>query len=179
MTTEHEQSQQGSEAPLLTSPLPGQIHWTAKVSFGCGLFLVALSAFGAVLNESTPMGRSFWDSVSRMYLGPVFSAVILTGILYALIGWIFGLVAFVIARRPAWSKGFALACVGLAISVIFCVVLVVTIIGFFVGLSARFGRPTLFPSPDVLKRPFTLFKGAPVRSYSWAAGRGRVNERRS
>ena len=80
----------------------------------------------AVFNESKPMGRDFWFSVSRMHLGPVFSAVILADILYALTGWIFGLVALVIARRLAWRKGFALAWVGLAIPVIFCVVLLVT-----------------------------------------------------
>ena len=114
MTATHEKTQEGILA---------QIHWTAAASFSGGLFLVALSTFGAAVNESTPMGRDFWDSVSRMHLGLVFSAVILAGIVYALTGWIFGLVALGIARRPAWRKGFALATVGLGLAVFFCVAL--------------------------------------------------------
>lgn len=114
MTAAHERIQEGTRA---------RIHWTAGASFGCGLFLVALSAFGAVFNDSTPMGRDFWDNVSRMRLGPVFFAVILAGIVYALTGWVFGLVALGIARRTAWRKGFALATVGLSLAVLFCVAL--------------------------------------------------------
>jgi len=116
MTAAHERTQEDTLA---------RIHWTAVASFGCGLFLVALSAFGSVVNESTPMGRDFWDSVSRMHLGPVFSAVILAGVVYALTGWIFGLVALGIARRPAWRKGFALATEGLGLAALFCVALLI------------------------------------------------------
>lgn len=114
--------ERGQEGPL------ARIHWTAGVSFGCGLFLVALSALGAVLNESTPVGRDFWDSVARMHLVPVLAAVIVAGIVYTLTGWIFGLVALGIARRPAWRKGFALATVGLSLAVLFCVALLILVL---------------------------------------------------
>lgn len=125
------------EAPETSIPTPAhlsRIHWTAVVSFVFGLFFV-VCAVAAVFFAETPVGRSIWDDViattnTLWEFAPVLYTVSLVGVLYALAGWIFGLVACYIAQRPAWRKGFRLAHVGLGFAVLLFAALVVLIISY-------------------------------------------------
>ncbi|MBV9259570.1 MAG: hypothetical protein JO215_16260 [Ktedonobacteraceae bacterium] len=130
MTFSQEEHQEVPVTSMLTSPLQGRIHWTAVVSFGFGLFFV-LFGITVVVFSATDVGRSIWNwiaTTSTLWkFAPVLYTVILAGVLYALAGWIFGLIAFSVARRPAWRKGLALATVGLGFAVLLGVGLVVLI----------------------------------------------------
>src|SRR5258708_11606320 len=95
MTFSHEEHQEIPGTSMPTSPLPGRIHWTAVVSFGLGLFFVVWSA-AVVFFSETFVGNSIWHEISTtgalFPFAPVLYTVILAGVLYALVGWIFGLV---------------------------------------------------------------------------------------
>ena len=141
MASSREENQEDSVAPILTEPLRVRIHWTAVVSFVLGLFFVLFGAIAGILSV-TDVGRGLWNwivSTSILEkLAPVLYAVAVGSVLYALAGWIFGLVAFGVARRPAWRKGFALATLGLSFAVVLCVVLVgIIVVDFLAVLRKR------------------------------------------
>lgn len=129
----HEEHQQVSRTSMPISPLLGRIHWTSVVSFVLGLFFVVCYAV-VVFCSVTPVGNSIWHEIATTStlwkLASVLYTVILAGVLYALAGWIFGLIAFRVARRPVWRKGLALAAVGLGFAVLLCVALLVPALSF-------------------------------------------------
>jgi hypothetical protein len=133
MTSSHEERQEIAGTSMLTSPLPGRIHWTAVVSFVLGFFFVVCGA-AVVFFSETPVGNSIWYEIATTNalfpFAPVLYTVLLAGVLYALVGWIFGLVAISVARRPAWRKGLTLACVGLGFAVLLFVALMFLIISY-------------------------------------------------
>lgn len=133
MTFSHEEYQEVPRTFTLPSPPPGRIHWTATVSFVLGLFFVVCGA-AVVFFSETPVGHSTWHEIATSNtlerFAPALYTVILAGVVYALAGWIFGLVAFYVARRPAWRKGLALASLGLSFTVLLFVALVVPVLLF-------------------------------------------------
>lgn len=134
MTFSHEEPLEAPDTSILIPAHLSRIHWTAVASFVLGLFFM-VCAVAAVFFSETLVGRSIWNdeiaTTNALWkFAPVLYTVILAGVLYALTGWIFGLVAFNVARRPAWRKGFTLANVGLGFAVLLCVALVVLILSY-------------------------------------------------
>lgn len=86
-----------------------RIHWTAIMSFVFGLLEVALICF-FILIGTTDLESSFWVHwLFKSFGDSIFLAMFIGGAIYALAGWIFGLIAFKLAQKPAWRKGLILA----------------------------------------------------------------------
>jgi hypothetical protein len=131
-----ERHQSTERASLVHSPSQSniQMHWTAAVSVALGLLDVILVGC-LVLFNTTEVGLSAWWHVTPTLWSewePIISAVFIGGAVYSLVGWIFGLIAFHVAWKPAWRRGFALAAWGLGFHLVSFVVVVGS---FFVLLS--------------------------------------------
>ncbi len=133
MTFSHEDSQEASGTSMLIPVHLSRIHWTSVVSFVLGLFFIVCGAV-VVFCSVTRVGNAIWREIATTNwlekFTPVLYTVLLAGALYALVGWVFGLVAFLVARRPAWRKGLALATVGLGLAVLLGVALLVPVLSY-------------------------------------------------
>ena len=93
------------------------LHWTAILSVVLGLLDLLLIGCdwiffsGIFIHESVvavALPNAFWDE-----WGSTIDTALAAGGVYALVGWILGLIAFQVARRPAWRRGLVLAAWGL------------------------------------------------------------------
>lgn len=98
-------------------PVPLPIHWAAILSVVLGLLDLLLVGCLLLFFSANAVELEPWWWVlpsTRWYQWqPIFGEVCIGGGIYALVGWILGLIAFQVARTSPWRRGRALAAWGL------------------------------------------------------------------
>lgn len=141
MRSSYEEHQEISTTPRNHAPfqLIVRVHWTAAVSFTLALLDVMMFGSYAFINLTRAGHSIWWDHIMTPALWnrwePIIAAALVGGAIYTLVGWIFGLIALNIARKPLWRKGLVLATCGLVCDLVFLAVALGLILFFFFALS--------------------------------------------